>query len=92
MTLGTAEHRVVIEGHLGVERQHAVVLGHHQRIDLDHRRIEIAEGAVAAHDRGDRLAHLLDVEPKPERELARLERLQSDRRIDLFLQDRSRAG
>ena len=32
-----AEQRVVVERHLGVERKHAVVLGHDQRIDLEHR-------------------------------------------------------
>ena len=49
--LGAAEQRVVVERHLGVEREHAIVLGDHQRIDLDHGRIEIAKGAVAAQDR-----------------------------------------
>jgi len=31
---GTAEQRVVVERHLCVERKHAVVLDHDQRIDL----------------------------------------------------------
>ena len=82
-----AEHGVVVEGHLGIEREHAVVLGDHQRIDLDHGRVQIAERAVAAHDRGDRLADLLDVEAHAEGQFARLKRLQSHRRIDLLLQD-----
>ena len=32
-----AVERVVVEGHLGVERQHAAVLEHDQRVDLDQR-------------------------------------------------------
>ena len=34
-----AEQRVVVERHLGVEREHAVVLGDDQRIDLEHGRV-----------------------------------------------------
>ena len=46
--VAAAEQGVVVERHLGVERQHAVVLRHHQRIDFDHRRVEIAERAIGA--------------------------------------------
>ncbi len=81
------EHRVVVERHLGIEREHAIILGDDQRVDLDHGGIEIAKRTIATHDRGHGLAHLLDVEAKSEGELTRLESLQSDGRVDLLLQD-----
>jgi hypothetical protein len=34
-----AEQRVVVEGHLGIECEHAVVLRNHERIDLEHDRV-----------------------------------------------------
>ena len=46
-----AEQRIVVERHLGVEREHAIVLGDDQRIDLEHGRVMVAEGAIGAHDR-----------------------------------------
>ena len=49
--LGTAEEGVGVEGHLGVERDQTPVAGHDQRIDLDHRRVEVAVGAVAGPER-----------------------------------------
>jgi hypothetical protein len=83
------EQRIVVERHLGIERDHAIILGHHQRIDLHHAGVEIAKGAVGAHDCGHRAADLLDVEPESERDLARLERLQPHGRLDDHLQDGS---
>ena len=41
-----AEQRVVVEVHLGVERDHVAGAGDDQRIDLDMRGIEFDEGAV----------------------------------------------
>ncbi len=49
--LGPAEQRVVVERHLGIERQEPAVLGQHQRVDLYHRGVEIAEGPMAAEQR-----------------------------------------
>ena len=81
-----AEQRVVVEGHLRVERQDLVVLGHDQRIDLEHRRVAIAKSAIGAENRLHRARHLLQIEAEPEGELARLKRLQPDRRLDDDLQ------
>ena len=47
--LRAAVQRVVIERHLGVERHNGLLLGDDERVDLEHRDIEIAEGAIAAH-------------------------------------------
>ena len=38
--------RVVVEGHLGVERDDVAALGDDQRVDLDHRRVGGDEGLV----------------------------------------------
>ncbi len=67
-----AEQRVVVERHLRIEREHAVVGGDDQRIDLEHRGVAIAEGAIGAEDRRHRAADLLDVEAELEGEFARL--------------------
>ena len=51
--LGMAEQRVVVEVHLGVEREHVAGAGDDQRIDLDDRGIEAGEGLVhAEHELG----------------------------------------
>jgi hypothetical protein len=34
-----AEQRVVVDGHLGVERRHRAVPEQHERVDLDERRV-----------------------------------------------------
>ena len=84
----TPKQRVVVERHLGVQRQQSVVLGDDQRVDLDHRRIQVAEGPIASEDRGHGAAHLFDVQAEPEGDLAGLERLHPDGRLDLDLADR----
>ena len=80
--LALAEHRVVVEAHLGVERDDAVVLGDDQRVDLEHGRVVVAEGAVAAQDRLHRVLDLLDVQAELEGDLARLEVLHADGGLD----------
>ena len=82
-----AEQGVVVERHLGVKRQHPVVLGDHQRIDLEHGGIAIAEGAISIHDGRDRALRLLDAKPELEGELARLKGLQAHGRLDHHLED-----
>src|SRR2546430_4393317 len=37
---------VVVEAHLHVQREHPAVLGDDERVDLDHRGVELAEGAI----------------------------------------------
>jgi hypothetical protein len=39
-----AEQRVVVEAHLGVEREHVAVAGDHQRVDLDQRGVGVDVG------------------------------------------------
>ena len=65
-----------------VEREHLVVLGDDERIDLQHGRVIVAERAIGAHDGLDRARHLLDVETKLEGEFARLEGL--ERKVSEF--------
>ena len=79
---GPAEERVVVEAHLGVERQqHALGRGH-QRVDLHHGGVEIAEGPVAAEDGLHRLRRMAGVEAEAEGDLAGLEGLHADGGID----------
>ncbi len=44
-SVGVAEERVVVEAHLGVEREEIAACGHHQRVDLDERAVALDEGA-----------------------------------------------
>jgi hypothetical protein len=81
------EQTVVIERHLCIERDEAVVWRDDQRIDLDHRGIEVTEGAVSPHDGGHRAAHLFQVQSQTECELTCLERLQSDGGLHYRLKD-----
>src|SRR3546814_7088747 len=50
--VGVPEQRVVVEVHLGVERHDVAGTGHHQRVDLHQRGVELDERLV---DRGDEL-------------------------------------
>ena len=84
--VAAAEQRIVVEGHFRVERQHFVVLGDDERIDLQHGRVIVAKSAIGAHDRLYRARHLLDVQSELEGEFARLELLQADGRLDDHLQ------
>ena len=66
-----AVQRVVVEGHLGVERHDVALAGHHQRVDLDDRAVELEIGAV---QRGHELREggdLLAFQAEPEGQLAR---------------------
>ena len=80
--LRPAEQGVVVEAHLGVERQDAPFLGDDQRVDLDHGGVELAEGAVAAEDGADGRGDLAGLEAQREGELARLEALHADGGLD----------
>src|SRR5262249_27477495 len=77
-----AEERVVVEAHLGVEGEQLALSGEDERVDLDHGGVELAEGAVAAEQGLHGLRHLPGLEAEGERELARLEGLHADRRVD----------
>ena len=54
--------------------------------------VAIAERAIGAQDRRSPRGDLLDVEPEPEGEFARLKSLQADSRLDDHLHDRLRDG
>src|SRR5208283_812432 len=78
---------IVVERHLGIESEDPVILGHDERIDLNHGGIEIAERTVAAEDACDSAADLLQSEAKTEGKLPRLKRLEANCRLDHNLQD-----
>ena len=82
-----AEQRVVVEGHLGVERHDVAGAGDDQRVDLDDGAVELDEGAI---ERGDELgegADLLAGQAEPEGQLAGMEAGDAGGRVDRDLQD-----
>ena len=57
---GVTEARVVVEGHLTVDRPHGTIRAGDQRVDLDQRRILVAiDGPQGLEDGGDRLRGFL---------------------------------
>lgn len=90
--IAATEQGVVVEGHFRVEREHLVVLGDDQRIDLQHGRVIVAEGAIGAEDRLHRARHLLQVQAELKGQLARLEGQQADGRLDNDLKNGVRIG
>ena len=85
--LRMAEERVVVEVELGVQREHAAVLRDHERIDLDQRAVlgEIEREQVP--DQADALLERVAGEAEPEREPARLEIGQPERRMRPLAED-----
>ena len=82
-----AIQRVVVERHLGVERQQRPVLGDDQRVDLDQRRVGRAERfPYRGHELG-RGGNLWPLEPERKREVASLVRHQPDGGIDVLLEN-----
>ena len=82
------EQRVFVERHLRVERHNLLFLGYDERIDLNHHRVEIAEGAIATHDRGHELVDDLGINAEPKSDFAGLELLHADCRVDTDADDR----
>jgi hypothetical protein len=79
--------RVVVEGHLRVEREQIAALREDQRVDLDHRRVGLEKRLV---DRVEQLHEPVDgaaLQTHPERELARLERSDAGATIDVLAKD-----
>ena len=72
--------RVVVEVHLGVERQQIAALGDDERVDLEQRRVGRDERLVERQHHLGRLADLRVGEADGKRQLARLVRLQPNRR------------
>ncbi len=85
---------VVVEVHLGVERQQVAAGGDHERIDFDQRGIGGDERVVQRRHQLDRLVDLRAVEADRKADLPRLERHQPDARLDEDLDDllRRRGG
>src|SRR5205814_915587 len=67
LDLGMPEERVVVEPHLGVERDKVAAAGDDQRVDLDERRIELGEGAVERVREIAERPHLSAGKPQPKR-------------------------
>lgn len=84
------EQGVVVEGHLGVERQDVPGLGYYQRVDLHHRGVQVAECPVGAVDGGHRALDLLARESQSEGQLTGLKSLDANRGLDDLLDDRVR--
>ena len=64
--LGVAEERVVVEVELGVERHHAPVARHHERIDLGERAVLLEVGAEEVEDQRHAGLELVAGEPEAE--------------------------
>ncbi len=82
-----AEERVVVDVHLGVERQQVAALGHDERIDLEERRVGRDERVVERTHQLDGLLDGVARQPQRERQLASLEGLQAQGRVDADLED-----
>ena len=85
--IGVPEQRVVVEAQLGVERQNTPVPGDDERIDLGERGVAIEVRAEEVLDQRHGGLELIAGEAEAERERARLERLEPERRIGPFPDD-----
>ena len=81
------EEGVVVEVHLGIQRDDIAGAGHHQRVDLDDRAIEFDEGLVHGQDELGAGADLAALKAEAEGDLARMEGLDAGGGIDVDLQD-----
>ena len=82
-----AEQGVVVEGHLGVQRQHVARWRHHQRVDLRQAAILVEKDLRQARHDGLGLRRLLGGEAQIEGQPPGLERLQAGVGIDRRLED-----
>ena len=80
--VGVPEERVVVEVHLGVERDDVAGLGDHQRVDLGQRRVGLDVGLRQRLEQRGRLARGLPFEPETVDHRAGLERQQAEVRIE----------
>ena len=87
-----AEQGVVVEVHLGVERDHLAAAGHHQRVDFDDAGVELGEGPVHGGDELDAGADLLAFEAEAEGDLAAVVGHDAGRRVDRHLENFLRRG
>ena len=82
-----AEEAVVVEGHLGVERDQAAVAGEYARIDFEHGGVRIHERAIERLKERRRAIGSFAGEAEAEGQLARLIGLQAERWMDGFAQN-----
>jgi hypothetical protein len=82
-----AEHGVVVERHLGVERDQLAALGHHQRVDLREAAIALDEHAAESLHEFLGRADADALEPQQIRQFARLIGEQPQVRIELLFED-----
>src|SRR5688572_4920774 len=82
-----AVERVVVEVHLGIERDDVAGAGDDQRIYLDDRAVELDERLVHRGHELDAGGNLVAFEAEAERDLARMERLDAGGGIDRDLDD-----
>ena len=87
LNLGMPEEGVVIEPHLGVERDKVAAAGDDQRVDLDQARIELGEGAIERVREIAERPHLSAGKPQPKRETPRIKGRQAGSRVDRHPQD-----
>lgn len=81
------EERVVVEGDLRVEREELAFGGHEEGVDLDHGAILFPVELVEFGDERHALLKELTGEAEAEGDLAGLEGLQADGRVDVDLED-----
>ena len=81
------EHRIAIKIDLAIQRRQLAILGRDEGIDLQQRAVRLDKGAVQPSHKRDRLVDLRAFESQLERQLASLERLQTNYRLDIFLED-----
>src|SRR5262249_40374188 len=82
-----AIERVVVEIDLRVQRVKFAVFGQQEGIDLDERGVHFDIGAVEREHEFRGFADQLRRQAQTERQVARLERLHTDGRVDIFLQN-----
>ena len=82
-----AEQRVVVEGHLGIQRHDVARAGDDQRVDLDDGAVEFDEGTVQRGDEFGEGADLLAGQPEAEGQLAAMEAGDAGGRVDGDLED-----
>ena len=85
-----AEHGVVVEVPLGIEREQAIVFGSDEGIDLGQRSIARFECCIKRGHERHRLVHLLRLDAQRKGQLARLKGLQSHAGLDVLFQNRVR--
>ena len=82
-----AEERTVVEVELGVECHDIVILGDDERVDLREAAVLADKGPVEVHHELRDLANGIVREVHPVGHAARLERQQTDGRVDVLLED-----